>query len=384
MKKREFLLILLIVSISFLLHFYIANFLPLIKGLLSEPTFITDLLGNGKPLPHQIIILSNFGNIILIWYLGKKILNSQFGLLSALLYAISPWTIYLAISNSIYTFLLFYFLIIFIGMNLMYEGRNITGQLLLIVGTNTLLYSHLLMLFVVPILLIGIIIIKNLSLNKLKVFLVTTLIICLPLPFLMVGNSIGVNNILNNQSKVFSDVGLLNTVVSFQGESKKAGYSFISRATENKYIYLLKYAIFKSIKQIMPSAYFTSQERLLNFSFSPPIYAGFLIPFFYGLALVMRSPILRKYLLLSLILIIPSFLSKTFVDLNRLILFSPTVIFLISYGLIKIAHKEKVIATTILYLIIGLVLLQFIVTLFDINLREYPRYERFFNRSLNI
>lgn len=376
MKKRELLFIMAILVIAYLLFFSISSLTPLIRSILSEPLFITDLLGNGRVIPNQIILFCNFLNIVLIWYLGKKVINSQFGILSAFLYAVSPWTIYLAIANSIYIFSLTWMFLIFIGLRLINENKNNLTQIVLSISVSILLFSHIVMWFLTPVLLIGFFKLNSISLDKLKLFLIMTIIVCLPIPLLMLRNPIGVKNILNNHIKIFSDVGILNTVGSFQGESKKAGLGTISRLTENRYTYLFKYAIFKSIKQVVPSTYFTPQEKLLDFSFSPPIYIGFIIPFLYGLLLVIKSPILRKYLLLSLILIIPSFLAKDTVDLNKLVVFMPVIIFLISYGFIKLYESKKNKAFRfILYLIIGLFLLQLQITIFDVYLREYPRYE---------
>lgn len=197
----------------------------------------------------------------------------------------------------------------------------------------------------------------------------------IPLLLLILINSNASRNIFERDVKLFSDPGLINNTNVFQGEGRDAGLSLLTKVSENKYLNLGKESINKSIKNVLPSTYFTSQEKLLNFSFTPPIFLGFLIPAFLGLYLVLKDKKLRKYLFLSLVLLIPSFLSKNSVDLNRLLIFFPVLLLLISYGLINLYEQKRKI---LLGIIIFLVLAQFLGTLFDIGQREYPRFERYF------
>ena len=134
----------------------------------------------------------------------------------------------------------------------------------------------------------------------------------------------------------------------------------------------------------MPATFFTSQEKLLNFSFSPPIYFGFLIPFLYGLYRILKLPVTRKYLLISAILIIPSFLARSLVDLNRLVIFSPVIIFVTSYGLILFSRHQKKLFRFATYITLFLVLIQFLVTQFDISFREVSRYQRVFGQNTEV
>ena len=97
----------------------------------------------------------------------------------------------------------------------------------------------------------------------------------------------------------------------------------------------------------------------------------------YGLYLILSFKTRRRYLLLSLVLIIPSFLSEKMVDLNRLVLFEPVIIFIAVYGLQGFYNNKKLLTKIILCLSLILVLFQFLVTISDINSREYPRFERY-------
>lgn len=376
MKTKAFF-VLGIILLALILRLYLLNFIPAIKGILAEPVFLTDLLGSGKVFPYQFIIFCGLINTVLIWYLGKLLFNKKIGFLASLIYAISPWAIYLEIAGSLYIFLLSCFLLSVVGFVL--PNNKKVGALLMVLGFVSLLYTNILMLFIVP--LIIVFVLKKQSVNrlKLKIFLISFLLLCLPLPFLMVNNIKGVKNLLNNNIKIFSDVGLSNSVRDFQGEAKSEGFGPLAKLTENKYVFYAKYTTLKILKNFVPSTYFTSQEGLLKFSFSPPIYFGFLIPFLYGLYLILNLSNTRKYLAVSLILLIPSFISKELVNLNHLVLFEPVVILIISLGIIKIAQRKKErIFKCIMFLTIILVLTQFLVTIFDINFREYTRYERHF------
>lgn len=382
MKTKDFF-IPAIILLALILRLYLLNFVPAIKGILAEPVFLTDLLGSGKAFPYQFIIFCGLINTVLIWYLGKLLFNKKIGFLASLIYAISPWAIYLEIAGSFYIFLLSCFLLSGVGFALLNNKK--IGPLLIMFGFVSLLYTNILMLFMVP--LIAVFVLKKQSVNrlKLKVFLISFLLLCLPLPFLMVNNIKGVKNLLNNHIKIFSDVGLSNSVRDFQGEAKLKDLGQLAKLTENKYVFYAKYTTLKIIKNFVPSTYFTPQETLLKFSFSPPIYFGFLIPFLCGLYLILNSSNTRKYFAASLTLLMPAFLSKELVDLNRLVLFEPVVIFIISLGIIKIDQSKKErIFKFIMFLTIILVLIQFLVTIFDINFREYERFERYFGGSLQI
>lgn len=206
-------------------------------------------------------------------------------------------------------------------------------------------------------------------------------IFCMPLLFSMINNPIGVKNIYLNQVNIFSDPGHINAINSFQGESRKAGFSFLAKVSENKYVYYSKFIIRKFLRQFSISNFFTPQEKMLGFSFSSPIFFGFLMPFLFGLFISFKSSTLRKYLAVSLILLLPSFLSKNLVNLNRLVLFEPVIIFIICFGLDELIRNKK---RLLIILMIVLLMVQMIITIQDISFREYPRYERFSGTKFEI
>lgn len=336
-------------------------------------------------LPFWLSYFIGSVNILLIWIIAKRFFLGRLALIPVLIYCFSPWSFYLMVTNSFYIYLLCCTLITFLGILLIKSERFRLGATIFVLGSVLSLYSSFLSFLIYPLVITGLSLTKFVTFKKIKFALFIILLFCLPLFIASFKNQVGIRNIYNNQVTLFLDPGLINNVNLFQGESSQAGYIFLAKLAENKYIYLSKYLSFKAIKHITPSTFFTSQEGLLKFSFSPPIYFGFLIPFLYGLYLILKSPIFRTYLSVSLILLIPSFVSKLLINLNRLVLFEPVIIFIISLGLIKIAERKKErIFKFVLVLTIILVLIQFLVTIFDINFREYARYERHFGGALRI
>lgn len=387
MKKilvKERILFLIIYGLSFITSAFLIKLIYPIHLQDQKPLFF-DLIELNVNLPFWLIYFLGSINIFLIWIIAKKFFLGRLALIPVLVYCFSPWSFYLMASQSFYIYLLMLTLITFLGILLIKSEKSKLGILWFILGTVLALYSSLLLLMIYPILIAGLILIKFISIKKISTPIFIIVLLCLPLFIAMFKNQVGIKNIYNNQITVFADPGHINIINTFQGESSKAGFNLLSRMAENKYIYFFKYSILKAVKHITPSTFFTSQEGLLKFSFSPPIYFGFLTPFLYGLYLILNSSSMRKYLAVSLILLIPSFLSREFVDLNRLVLFEPVIIFIIALGLVEIIKgKKDRIFKFMLLLTIILVVTQLLVTIFDINFREYARYERYFGGSLQI
>lgn len=379
MKAKVYLSLLVILSLAVFLRIYIISSIH-INSLITQPLLFTDLLGKGIIVPRQLIFILDLGNIFLIFLIGKKILNINFGLLYSLIYAILPWVVYLQLFGSFDIFLLFFLLIFFYGVLLLKKKR--IGLLIMIISSFVLIYSSLYSWLILPILFFGIYKTNLVNFKYLKIFIITIFIAFLPIVVLSLNNKVGIVNVFKNQVGVFSEPGLKNSINTFRGESQGAGFGYLAKLSENQYIYLSKYVIFKSLKNIILSTYFTPQEKLFNFSFSPPIYFGFLIPFLYGLYWVAKLKLLMPYLFLF-VLIIPSILSKQLVDLSHLVLFAPVIILLCVLGIIKLhENRTKKVFNLLLYLSIFLVLLQLIVTLSDIRLREPLRYKLSIGRSL--
>lgn len=341
-----------------------------------QPLFISDLLGFSIGLPNWLIFLFGFFDLLLVWLLSRIFFQKNFSFLYTLFFGLSPWFIYTVALGSFYIYILGVSLVIFLATYLISKGEYGLGGILFIVFSLVLLYSSIIFLPVYILFIIGIIIFGFIPFSKLKLDIIFVFILCLPLFFFAFKNSIGFRNILNNQVNFLSDPGLINSLNVYQGESKRSGFSYLSKISENKYIYIARFVSLKFMQNLVPSTLFTPEEKLLGFSFAPPLYIGMLVPFLYGIYLIMKSRNLRKYLILSLILVIPSLLSKQLVDLNRLILLEPVIIFIIIYGSKNLVESKK--KRIVFFFCLALILLQLVVTIMDIRIREYPRFEHYF------
>ncbi len=373
---KEYRLFLFIFSLSILFAAIVFKAVyPLHFG--KQPLFFSDLLGFSLGLPIWIIYLFGILDIFIFWLIGSIFFKKVYAYLFMLFSSLSPWFIYAVVAGSFYIYLLCLLLIIFLGIYLILSNKQKNGGLIFIISSTLLLYSSLIAFLSYLLFISGLIFFKIVPLSKIKFKLIIIFIICLPLFIMMFKNTIGVKNILNNQINLFSDSGITNSINMFQGESKREGFRYLSKLIENKYFYNSRYMILKSIRTLVPSTFFTPEERILGSSFAPPIYIGLIIPFMYGLYLILGSKSMRKYLFISLILIIPSLFSEKIVDLNRLLLFEPVIIFIAVYGLQEFYKNKNLLTKIILCLSLALVLTQFLVTLSDINFREYPRFERY-------
>lgn len=345
-------------------YFYPIQFAP-------QSLFFFQIIGSSVNIPTFLIYILGFLDLFLIWIIGRMLFKNNIIYLPVLIFGISPWFIYSVISGSFYVYLLSLILVNAILLFLIKLNKKFSRTLFLI-STIVILYSSFLMLFVYPLLILGFFLLNKEIFNKAKLYLVFCCILLLPMLFFVFKNPLSIQNLYHAQVSVLSDPGHINTVNMFRGESTEKGFKYISKFFENKYLYLSRYLILKSLKSLSPVIFFTPNEKLLGFSFSPPIYIGFIVPFLYGLILMLKLSNLRKYLFLSFLLVLPSIFSQKAVDLNRLLIFAPVVVFIISYGFKNINYKKH---KPILIALVALIIIQFIVTISDISLREYPRFQ---------
>ena len=341
--------------------------------------FFLELLSKVLYIPTWVLFVLDVGNLFLLWLISRKIFR-EYSLLVPLIYAISPWSSYLVVAASFHIYLLFLLLIGCYGL-LIIKTRKILGTFFVSGSIIGLTYSSLPLSLLLPLILL-IPIFKIVSISYLKYAFVAVVILLLPLFFMIFGNYVGYKNILNNEVKVLSDPGLLNMVNDYQGIAQQRGLGSLAKISENKYLFSFEKILLKYLKQLTLANYFTSQEKLLNFSFTPPIFLGFLIPFIYGLLQLLKQH--KRIFFLSTFLVMPSVFSRYLVDLNRLIIFFPVVIVIISYGLIElIKQKKKKTMRILLYLTLFLIVFQSMVTLFDISIREKDRFTKYYEFEKN-
>lgn len=349
----------------------------------SHNFFFFELIGKSGSLSFEFLLLLSAGIVILLWLIGRLIFNNSYALLPSIIYAISPWASYLVVAESFYIFLLFLLLVVFYGLLLIKSGQVKWGLILTIGGSVICMYSSVILLILIPIIFLFLIFLKLIALNSFKIYFAILILLLLPLFFLIYKNQTGFKQIVSIETKIFSDPGLINNVNSYQGAARDANFGSLAKISENKYIFISEYVLIKYSKQLIPTTYFTQQEKLLNFSFIPPLYLAGLIPFLYGLYKIIQMPVMRKNLLLSTMLVIPSVLSEQIVDLNRLILFFPVIILLTTYGVTELAKQRKNTHFFLTFLLF-LVVVQSLFTLYDINIREKGRYIKYFNQNFQI
>lgn len=374
--KPVMLLLGFIPSLLFL-SLLIGKFYPI--RLSTQIPFFFDLIEVHLGIPLVIIFSLAFVNYLLMWLISKKLLTGRSVLVPPIIFSMSPWLFYLTFAGSFYVYLLSIVMLSFLGL-LQIRERKPIGIPVFIIGSILAIYSSLFGMLIFPLLIILTVIFKFVTFSKIKYASLVIFLFCLPLIIAIFRNQVGFNNIAKNQITLFANPGLTSAVNQFQGESRQANFNIQAKLVENRYIYLAKFILLKVVKNITPSTFFTSQENLLMFSFASPIFFGLLIPFLYGAYLVINSILLRKLLLISVLLLLPSLLSKPLVDLNRLVLFEPVVIFIISLGIIKMLTKQKMLLLLCAILVLG----QFFLTISDISIREFPRYERYFSGQMEI
>lgn len=375
---KKYCLLLVVLVLTILWQSYILNLMfPIHYN--PRNIFFSDLINHPLTISLWLGYVFGFMDMLLLYAIGRKLFSSDGAFIPAFIFGISPWTAYLLATGSVYPFLVCLILLIGYGVLLLNSSKQIFGSVLIILGSVAAFYSSLYMIIVLPLFFIGVIFLKIISFNKIKPLLLTIAILLLPLAVFMVVNFEGVKNIFAQQVTIFADPGVIQGNNAFQGQAQKSGMGLIFKIAENKYEHLLRYTVLKILGNLAPATYFTPQEKLLGFSFSPPTYLGFIIPFLYGLYQILRSRVLRKYLVFSLILIIPSVITQQQVDLNHLFIFMPTIVFLISYGLINLyCKKREILFCIVLYLVLCLIFFQMAVTIFDVSVREHQRYLKYY------
>lgn len=261
-------------------------------------------------------------NPLLILVIGRRIFSLKVGIIAAFLYSISPWTTYLDVAGSIASLFLLGLLVGFTGI-LKFKRSLLFRVMLIFLGFMILLSSSDILKFT-----------------------------------------------------IFKNVGIINTVNQFRGEMNDSSYALLGKIVENRYVYILQYFSINFLRHFTPATYFTPENKIMGFSFSPPILFGFLFPFIIGLK--SWFSLWKKYgliLFLIFLLFIPSLVSENSLSMSRLVIFSPVIFYTIGFGVDKILttpHKYMVLLKNIFLV---LIILQALVVLSDIAFREPVRID---------
>lgn len=375
-RSKSIMIYLLILFLFILLRMHLAWVFPNSAVSTDHILFLTLL--KQSSFPRWTTFLFGFGNLIVLSLICRRFGGRDFIILSTLLYAISPWFIYLEVFNSTYIYLLFWILLGLYGLVRLKTDKDKIGVMCVFIASAVLLYSSLLAWAFVLVLLVMFARIFNLFASKLRyIFAVCFFLLVLPMG-IMFYSSGGVKNIFAQQFTLFSNPGLIDTVNHFQGESRGSNMAVVSRLFENKYQYLFKHALYNFLVNLSPATYFTAQEKLLGFSFNSPIYLAFIIPFFHGLYLLFKKKIIKPYYSSLLVLLLPSTVSQYSPDLQKLVIVAPALILVISFGLIHLFKKKgRLIYRLLLFLTVGLIVFQLSVSLMDTIIREPLRFSMY-------
>ncbi len=298
-------------------------------------------------------------------------------LLPVAVFIMSPWFWYLYDAQSLYVVILFLTLVATEGIILIPKGRLGLGSIYFILASLMLTYFSSLFLLLIPAFVLVLLMAKITRFDDIKFSVIVLTVLLIPLIFLISQNRSILKYKYDNEISLFRDPGLVNSVNRYQGAAQEEGLRYLSKLSQNKYLFYAEYSALKYVSQLIPVTFFAPQYKFLGFSFSPPIFVGFIIPFSYGLYKLLQTTKARKYLFLSTLLVIPSVLGHDMVSINRLVLFLPVLVIIITYGL---THLHKKGARVFLGLTIILVLFQLLVTILDIKDREPVRSKTYFGK----
>lgn len=329
---------------------------------------IFELAKKSFNLPVGVIFFCSCLNIFLLHQIIKQKFSPKVAFLSAFLYSISSWTIYLGFFNSVYILCLFWLLLFSWSTQLKNKLGNVIPFVAILGGLITSFFLWI----VFPGLFLLILVNspkKQVAVKYLLVFFLA--IFLLIIVYLRSLSELKVQTL--NQIGLFQNIASVALVNKYQGEDKMAGIGNLGQVSDNRYSYFLEYFIYNLLVHFFPVTYFTPDFSLLSFSYSPPILFGFLLPTLVGLKEVIIKLGFKNFLIIFLSLILPSVLSEHGPDLNKLVLVSPLIFLLIGVG---VAHLWEKKAKVLLGALILLVVFQQLMVISDIYLREPLRINK--------
>lgn len=381
-KIGYLLFVLILIIFHFLAIWDVGKILSPI-GFLPRNLFIFDLIGKSFFISRLFLYFFEFGNLYLIWCIGKYFFNKK-SFIPLIVYGVNPWAIYLTAVGSFYIYLLFVFLSFVYSLILIKSNNKKFGGLLLILSFIFGIGSSFFLLFLLPFLML-IIYLRIIKFKSYKSIIFSPLLLIFAVFVLSLLNLDAFKIIVGKEIKVFADPGFINMVNVYRGEAVKEGLGFWAKIAENKYLFGVEFISLKFMKHFVPATFFTQQEKLLGFSFSPPIFLGFIIPFVYGGYKLLKESSIKWLLYLSVFLAIPSVLSSYVVDLDRLVFLFPVLVFVISYGIILMVKKRKEKSFRFFWLVfVFLILFQFFLTVYDLPTKEKQRFIRYYGENFEL
>lgn len=317
--------------------------------------FFSELISRPIAVPYWLCLGSVVLNPILVYRIARRILPKH-EVMAVGIYCLSVWPVYLAVAGSAFVVWLMFGLVGIWGVG---NITNFWGRTGAIIGIVVLGYGSLVMLLVV----VGSLLLTKTWKNQ-KHFL----LVLMPLFLLMLVNWQGTVNVWRQQITLVPEYALaIND--NFRGQTQQAGMGILSKIAENKWDFYAIYGLNKLLLNISWQSFFTTQVKLLGFSFAAPVFVGFLVPMIFGMIVLSKK---WHYLVAGgLLLLTPSLLAEKSPSLERLVLIYPVIVYLIVAGW-EAMRKQKL--RWLSWLCVGLVVGQVSICIFDIPYREFTRY----------
>ncbi|MCL4366979.1 glycosyltransferase family 39 protein [Patescibacteria group bacterium] len=350
--------------------------------LATESLLVLTILGIAWQIPLWLSYILGFINLLLLWLIVKKVFGYRVALFCSLTYATSPWISYLVVGDSLTTWLLTIWLIIFYGLFCL--SHSFWKIIFLIAGCIMLIFSSVLMWPALCVLLVTLYIKKNSSFLTIQNFHLLTAVSLLTFMALLLTNYSMVKHSLGSQLLIIQNISIVNTVNLLRGEDNQAGIGKLGFILDNKYAYGALYFSSRLLENINPVNYFVSSTNFIRQSNTPPILFGWIIPLILGIGVWQKVwKMTRWSVVFVLCLLTPSLVSSDGFSINKIGFVSPLLFVTCGVGLERLLSLNKY--RIWFALIIIAILIQLVFVANDVTLRENVRldYLRFAQISEN-
>lgn len=420
-KKKEIILVLIILVLGLFLRIYKITQLP--PGLSSDETLTgfraLSLVQTGKdetnrrwpliftsfkdyqlPLSTYYLVpfvklfgLSEYsirlpfaflgGISILFFYLFVKNIfpgNIKIVLWSSFFFAINPWGVFLSRVASPESISLF---LIIIGTYFLVKSKNISHTLLGSIFLGISFYSTKSSWLFLPIFLCFLLLLLKytsllISRKNIVISLFTIFVISFPIIYSYFRLSAVKQSFLENDFNIFSDIGIINGVNQMRGNEILFGNQLLGKLFYNKTIYVSK-LVENLLRHLTPRFFFASgdQNPLHGFSNFGPIFSILLPIVVVGIIFMIKKEN-KHFILFSLFLIaavFPSVFTSRGPDQLRFLFSFPVIMIFAGYGMNYLSKK-------MIYTFILLLLCNFLFVSYDVLFKEHKRSGKIWGNSI--
>lgn len=345
-------------------------------NLSNNSILLFELLDINFELTYPFTIIFSFALIVTGYFLVKKVFSNNLAVYTILIFVLSPWSIYLTVAGSVYIILTFSMIVSFYGI-IITKKKPYLGIPIFYLGALSGIYTSIHSIFLFTFLIYYLMYYVTPRIKKM-IIMGGVFLIILPMILLTSSNISGIKSIVKKEFSIFSDFGMTNAINQLRGETNTASFGQIGRIVDNKFTYYSRHFIFSILNNLTPVYYFTNQHKLLGFSFLPPIFLGFLIPFLIGVFSLFKQARKEIILIITLILLVlPSVFSKNSPDLEKLFVLFPFISLSVSKGLQIMVKTNNVYHKILFGFCISLIIYQFLVSAWSVSILEPIRYSKY-------